>query len=99
MRKEKLKRFKSYENCIGKNEASERKKEEKRQLESVGVKSIHEKWAEGEITILPPRKALTERKTKNKLRAPDLSDEKRDELLEVLWKDIEIKDQMGDEEI
>ena len=53
-------------------------------------KTIHEKWNDSEITILPP-KELTREEIKEKLRDPNLSNDEKNNLLELLWKDISVK--------
>ena len=56
-----------------------------------GQKTIHEKWEDGGITILPPKK-LTKKQIKEKLRDPNLSSDEKNELLELLWEGIEVKE-------
>ena len=59
--------------------------------DNIGQKTIHEKWEEGGITILPPKK-LTKKEIKEKLRDPNLSDDEKNELLELLWEGIDVKE-------
>ena len=72
-------------------------------------KTIHEKWEEGGITVLPPKEKLTkfesyenmlkrveakerEKQIKKKLKDPNLSDEEREELMDLLWEGIDVKE-------
>ena len=55
-----------------------------------GKKSIHEKWNDSEITILPPIEP-TKEEIKEALRDTDLSDDEKDKLLELLWEDLDVK--------
>ena len=54
-------------------------------------KTIHEKWEEGGITILPPKK-LTKKEIREKLRDPSLPDEERYKLMDLLWEGIDVKE-------
>ena len=55
-------------------------------------KTIHEKWEEGGITILPPKKP-SKKQIKEKLRDPNLPNEEKNELVEKLYEGIEIKEE------
>lgn len=54
-------------------------------------KTIHEKWEESEITILPPKK-LTKKEIKEKLQDPSLSSDEKNELVELLYECIDVKE-------
>ena len=54
-------------------------------------KTIHEKWDEGGITILPPKEKLSKEEIKEKLRDPNLPSDEKNELLELLYEGIEVK--------
>ena len=55
-------------------------------------KTIHEKWEDSEITILPPKEKLTKAQIKEKLRDPNLPNEEKNELVEKLYEGIEIEE-------
>ena len=54
-------------------------------------KTIHEKWDEGGITILPPKEKLSKEEIKEKLRDPNLPSDEKNKLVEMLYEGIEIK--------
>lgn len=55
-------------------------------------KTIHEKWEESEITILPPReKKLTKKEIMRRLGDPNLPGEEIAKLIELLYEGIDIK--------
>ena len=54
-------------------------------------KTIQEKWEEGEITILPPKEKLAKEEILEKLRNPTLPNDKKNELMDLLYEGIDIK--------
>ena len=54
-------------------------------------KTIHEKWDEGGITILPPKEKLSKKEIKEKLQDPNLSSDEKNKLVEMLYEGIEIR--------
>ena len=55
-----------------------------------GQKTIHEKWEDGEISIIPKKK-LSEKEIKEKLKDTTLTSEEKNELLEMLWEGIPVE--------
>jgi hypothetical protein len=53
-------------------------------------KTIHEKWEEGGITVLPHEK-LTKKEILKKLKDPDLTAEEKAKLTEKLYEGIDVK--------